>query len=204
MADEDQSNPGRSRRRGTALVEAIHAAALEEAVEVGVAGMTIEGVARRARTAKTSLYRRWPAVHDILLDAIHDTFPAETADPAAMDLRGDLIRALEQLNDWMQTPLGRVAGRIVVASDQFPELAEAIYHRVFEPRGGTVTLTVLRHYAGHGRIDAHRITPVVADVGEALVIKMVLDRQRALNDDELAAIVDQVILPAVRWSPPDT
>ncbi|QVQ54647.1 TetR/AcrR family transcriptional regulator C-terminal ligand-binding domain-containing protein [Spiractinospora alimapuensis] len=166
--------------------------------------MTMEGVARRASTAKTSLYRRWPTVHDILLDALHDTFPAERVDPEAADLRGDLVRALGQLSDWMQTPMGMVSGRIMVTSDQYPELAEAMHRRVFEPRGGTVTLTVLRHYASHGRVDAHRITPVVTDVGEALVIKMVLDRQRALNDDELAAIVDQVILPAVTWSPPDT
>ena len=50
--------PARSRRRGDDLIRAIHAAALAEVADVGFAGLTMEGIARRAETAKTSLYRR--------------------------------------------------------------------------------------------------------------------------------------------------
>ncbi|WP_416905872.1 hypothetical protein [Micromonospora echinospora] len=77
------------------------------------------------------------------------------------------------------------------------DLVEAIYTRVFDPRGGTFTQTVLRHYAARGRLDPGRITPVVADIGEALVLKHSTDTGRLPDDDMLAAIVDQAILPAV-------
>lgn len=187
----------RRRRRGAELIEAIQAAALAEATEAGIAGMTMEGIARRAGTAKTSLYRRWPAPTDILLDALHDAFPREEPSPAADDLRGDLIRALGQLTEWMSTPTAQVAYAVITARNQFPELAHALYERVFDAHGGRVTLTVLRHYAAHGVIDPDVVTPAVADIGEAMVSKIFLDAARVPNADELEAIVDQVILPAL-------
>jgi hypothetical protein len=68
---------------------------------------------------------------------------------------------------------------------------------VFDARGGRFTLTVLRHYAERGRIDPGRVTPVVADIGEALVFKYMLDADEAPDEARLAAIVDQAILPAL-------
>lgn len=188
---------GTRRRRGAALVQAIHTAALAEAHEVGIDGMTMEGIARRARTAKTSLYRRWSSPTEILMDALHLSFPAEIPSPGADDLRGDLIRALEQLSTWMRTPMARVAYSIVTAGERHADLKKTLYERVFDARGGRVTLTVLRHYAAQGVIDAVGVTPTVADIGEAMVAKILMDADRPPTRSELAAIVDEVILPAV-------
>lgn len=193
----------RRRRRGAALIEAIHAAALEEAIEAGISGMTMEGIARRAGTAKTSLYRRWHTPHDIVLDALHDKFPEEKPSPAADDLRGDLIRSLEQLTEWTETPTAQVTYAIITSRNQFPELNQKLYERVFEARGGRVTLTVLRHYAAHGVIKPEVVTPLVADIGEAMVGKIFLDSERAPAKEELEAIVDQIIFP-VLGVPPKT
>ncbi|WAS99086.1 TetR/AcrR family transcriptional regulator [Nannocystis punicea] len=187
----------RTRRRGGELLRSIHAAVLAELAEVGLGRLTMEGIARRAGTAKTSLYRRWASPHDVLLDAIHDEHPEEAASPAADDLRGDLLRALQQLVAWMQTPTAAAAAAIVAERKRYPELAAALYERVFDARGGRFTLTVLRHYAAHGQIDARRITPVVADIGEALVLKHALDADAPPSDEQLAAIVDEAILPAI-------
>ncbi|XTZ14806.1 TetR/AcrR family transcriptional regulator [Micromonospora echinospora] len=187
----------RNRRRGDDLIQAIHAAALVEVVDVGLGGLTMEGIARRAATAKTSLYRRWSSPRELLLDALHDAHPQEEPSPGADDLRGDLIRALRQLTDWLATPAARAVAEIMMERHRHPDLVEAIYARVFDPRGGTFTQTVLRHYAARGRLDPGRITPVVADIGEALVLKHSTDTGRLPDDDMLAAIVDQAILPAV-------
>lgn len=185
------------RRRGDDLIRAIHAAALAEVADVGFAGLTMEGIARRAETAKTSLYRRWPSPRELLLDALFDAHPQEEPSPGADDLRGDLIRALHQLTDWLATPAARAVAEIMAARSRHPELAEALYTRVFDPRGGTITQPVLRHYAARGQFDPALITPVVADIGEALVFKHITDTDRLPDDATLAAIVDQAILPAI-------
>jgi len=189
--------PARSRRRGDELIRAIHAAALAEVTEVGFGGLTMEGIARRAATAKTSLYRRWPSPRELLLDALHDAHPQEEPSPSADDLRGDLIRALRQLTDWLATPAARAVAEIMAERRRHPELVEALFGRVFGPRGGTITQPVLRHYAARGQFDPELITPVVADIGEALVFKHLTDTDRIPDEAMLAAIVDQAILPAV-------
>ncbi|WP_437629953.1 TetR/AcrR family transcriptional regulator C-terminal ligand-binding domain-containing protein [Sorangium sp. So ce854] len=198
---EQIDSPGRTRRRGDDLVRAIHAAALEELAAVGLGRMTMEGIARRAGTAKTSLYRRWSSPHDVLLDAIAREHPQEVPSPSADDLRGDLIRALGQLVAWLETPTAAAVAAIMAERRRYPELARALYERVFDARGGRFTLTVLRHYAARGRIDPGRLTPVVADIGEALVFKLALDADAAPSEQQLAAIVDQAILPAVGLGP---
>ncbi|MCY0995202.1 TetR/AcrR family transcriptional regulator [Nannocystis sp. ILAH1] len=186
-----------TRRRGDDLLRSIHEAVLAELAEVGLGRLTMEGIARRARTAKTSLYRRWSSPHEVLLDAIHSEHPEEVPSPSADDLRGDLLRALRQLVEWTRSPTAAAAAAILAERKRYPELAAALYERVFDARGGRFTLTVLRHYAARGHIDPALITPVVADIGEALVLKHSLDADAPPSEETLAAIVDQAILPAV-------
>ncbi|PRX99533.1 TetR/AcrR family transcriptional regulator [Allonocardiopsis opalescens] len=197
----EHERPARTRRRGEELLTAIRAAVLAEVAETGLGRLTMEGIAKRAGTAKTSLYRRWSSPQEVLLDAIHAEHPQETVSPGSDDLRGDLIRALRQLVDWMRSPSAEAAGSIVAERVRHPELARALYERVFEPRGGRFTLTVLRHYAEQGRIDPRLITPVVADIGEALVFKYAMDTHQVPDDAKLAEIVDQAVLPAVGIGP---
>ncbi|MFC3892064.1 TetR/AcrR family transcriptional regulator [Lentzea rhizosphaerae] len=185
------------RRRGEALVRAIHEAVLAEVADTGLGGLSMEGIARRAATAKTVLYRRWATPFELLIDALGEAHPVEVPTPAADDLRADLIAALTLLTDWMATP---AAGAVLVITSErarYPELAEALYSKVFDPRGGTFTTTVLRHYAASGRVDPRRLTPITTQIGEALVFKLSIDNGRIPDVDELAAIVDEALLPAL-------
>jgi AcrR family transcriptional regulator len=161
----------------------------------------MEGIAKRAATAKTSLYRRWPSPGELLLDALYEAHPEELPSPGADDLRGDLIRALRQLVSWMIAPAGIAVMAIMAERQRHPELVKALYDRVFDAHGTTFTYTVLRHYADQGQIDPDLLTPVVRDIGEALVFKHVTDTDNLPDDDKLAAIVDQAILPAIGIPP---
>lgn len=185
------------RRRGAALVRAIHEAALAELAETGLGQLSMEGIARRAATAKTVLYRRWSGPHDLLVDALAHAHPVELPTPAADDLRGDLVAALTQLTEWMRTPAAGAVLAVMTERARYPDLADALYRRVFDPRGGTFTATVLRHYADNGRIDPARLTPITTQIGEALVFKLSIDLGRPPTADELAAIVDEALLPAL-------
>lgn len=184
------------RRRGRELLDAIYTAAVEETAAVGLGRLTMDGIARRAATARTTLYRRWSDPVELLLDALRELHPLEAPAPGADDLRGDLIASLRLMVDWCFSPAGRAAMAVLTDPVRDPAVVEALYERVFEARGGTFTQTVLRHYAERGHIDPARLTPVVLDIGEALVAKRILDTG-TVDDDYLAAIVDQAVLPAL-------
>jgi AcrR family transcriptional regulator len=58
------------RPRSPLVDRAILRAALELFIEHGVAGASIEKIAKRAGVAKTSIYRRWPRREELLAQAI--------------------------------------------------------------------------------------------------------------------------------------
>ncbi|MEV4380770.1 TetR-like C-terminal domain-containing protein [Streptosporangium sp. NPDC049644] len=191
----------RTRRRGGELIKAIHDAVLEEVLEVGAGRLTMDGIARRAATPRTTLYRRWSDPIEVLLDALYHQHPVEEPTPGADDLRGDLIRALRLMVEWALSPAGRAVAAILTDPRSAALMSEALFERVFANRGGTFTRTVLQHYADRGRFPAELLTPVVADIGEALVTKHLIDAGAPPTDEELAAIVDQAILPAIGLGP---
>lgn len=180
-----------------------HAAVIAEVGETGLGRLSIDGVARRAGVAKTSLYRRWSSVEELLLDALHQAHPVELPTADGGNLRADLVRSLQQLVGWLSSPAGQASGAILAERGRRPELVEALYRQVFDARGGSFTRTVLEHYAARDEIDPQRITPVVADIGEALVIKHQIDSGRLPYDTTLAAIVDEALLPALGAPTPD-
>src|SRR5690606_31676400 len=112
-------------------------------------------------------------------------------------LRSDLLRSLEQLVGWLAGPTAPAVAAILAERQRRPDLVEALYTRVFDAHGTRFTRTVIEHYAERGHIDARLVTPVVVDIGEALVIKHQIDTGHLPDADTLAAIVDQAILPAL-------
>lgn len=197
MTEHDTGGSRTTRRRGEALIAAIHEAVILETAETGVSGLTMEGIARRAGTAKTVLYRRWQTPEDILLEAMQGYYPQEIPTPSADDLRGDLVGALMLFRDFADSPLGRALFAVIAETGRYPELHRRIWDGVFEARGGRFTATVLRHYAAVGKIDPARVTTLVIDIGEAMVIKYLLDNQRLPDRPYIESVVDQMILPVL-------
>jgi AcrR family transcriptional regulator len=62
----DERPGGRSARVKTAVLASV----LEELIESGYAGLTIERVAARAGVHKATVYRRWPDKEDLVADAL--------------------------------------------------------------------------------------------------------------------------------------
>ncbi len=203
MTDQMRPAARTTRRRGQELVDAIHRAVIAETAETGVSGLSMEGVARRAGTAKTSLYRRWASPEDILVEAVLHRYPQESPTPEGGDLREDLLRALGLFRDLMgEATLGRALMAVFAEGLRRPELFRRMTTDVYEPRGGRFTRTVLEHYAARGEVDPARVTDVTTDIGEAMMIKYCADNPGELpSSDHLARIVDEVILPAVGRTP---
>ncbi|HEX2033516.1 MAG TPA: TetR/AcrR family transcriptional regulator, partial [Chloroflexota bacterium] len=82
-----------------------------------------------------------------------------------------------------------------------PELIAALRTRVIEPRLALIQ-EAFRRAARRGEIPSAPATPLVALVAPAMVIQHYLLRGAAPPDDELLAIVDQIVLPLLRAGGP--
>ncbi|MEB3370083.1 TetR/AcrR family transcriptional regulator [Saccharopolyspora mangrovi] len=123
--------PGTPRRRGAARTEELLRVTLELAAEVGYAGLNIEAVARRAGVGKHTIYRRWPSMAALLLDALNlvwasDLNYRDTGDVRA-DLREQFLRSSLALTS---PPIGPVY-RAVIAEAQADPTLRAILHERF-------------------------------------------------------------------------
>jgi AcrR family transcriptional regulator len=112
------SDPRAQRSRQTVL-----AAAFELLEESGVAGFSVDEVARRSGVAKTTIYRHWPTRAALVLDACA-RISAEQEIPDTGTLGGDLHVHLTTVADLLQTAnWSAVLPSIVDAAERDAEFA---------------------------------------------------------------------------------
>ncbi len=96
-ASVDEPVPGRrGRPRSAEADDAILAATLELAGEVGINGMSMDDLAARAGVSKATVYRRWPSKETLVIAALDSAIvPLDDVDTGS--LRGDLDLYLGEL-----------------------------------------------------------------------------------------------------------
>jgi AcrR family transcriptional regulator len=100
--------------RSARVREAILTAALGELTENGYAALSVEAVASRAGVNKTTVYRRWPTLDELLVDAL-TTWSVETIpqlDTGSID--GDLLALGAELADLLNDGVGRQVAAVVL------------------------------------------------------------------------------------------
>jgi AcrR family transcriptional regulator len=105
---------------------AILNATRELLVEVGVHGLTIEGVAVRAGVAKTTIYRRWRSKDELALAVLIDMVEDVVATPDFGETRKELTHFVgASVRILGSTLMGRVMQGIVSDLAANPDLAQA-------------------------------------------------------------------------------
>ena len=98
LAPPDESSQSALRARGRPKNPSIDAevvAAVLEGLRLrGYPGVTIEGIARQVKRARTSLYRRWPSKRHLIADAVMAELGAQPA-PDTGSLRKALKAAVQ-------------------------------------------------------------------------------------------------------------
>ena len=99
----------------------------------GYSAVTIDGIARKVKRARTSIYRRWPSKRHLVAYAVL----SEMGDNPAADtgaLREDLEAAVETLLKAFAGPLGQALAGLIADMAQDPELAQTIRQEVLAAR----------------------------------------------------------------------
>ena len=118
-----QSRPGRPRdlRARSNILEAAYAL-LEQG---GLAAVTMEAVAERARVGKPTVYRWWPNSSAVAMAALLErAIPSATASRSKSPIVA-LRRQLRAVAEIFATPLGRSVGAMLAGADATTELAKS-------------------------------------------------------------------------------
>jgi AcrR family transcriptional regulator len=191
------------RRRGETLERAIYDAVFDQLQTVGYVGLTMEGVAAGAHTGKAALYRRWPRKEDLVVDALEHALPSPTDLPDHGDVRDDLLDLLRRLAAMLNSPTGCALQCLMAEIDRDHPFARLLHQRVKEPRK-QMFLDLLRRGADRGQVRPEAASPLVAEVGPALVMQRFLAEGPPVPDDYVVSVVDDVVMPLLRVPTPAT
>jgi AcrR family transcriptional regulator len=183
------------RRRGATLEAALLEAAWDELMAVGYDSLTMEGVAARARTNKTVLYRRWPTRPELVLAAVRQ-HKSSIEVPDTGSLRGDVLGLLRFVSARNVELIGILS---VLQADYYKETGlspSALRERT--PGGGREIMELLLQRAvARGEIGAGRISARIARLPIDLVHHELLMTYVPMSDAALEEIVDTIFLPLI-------
>ncbi|WP_186376417.1 TetR/AcrR family transcriptional regulator [Mycobacteroides abscessus] len=183
-----------TRRRDDALMSAIRDATYAELQAHGYAGVTFEGVARRAKTSKPVLYRRYRSRARMVADALPTLRYPPTRLASATSLREDVLALLGALlRELHRIGVGNYRCLLAEADDGLADdMTTAI--------AGWVDQTVLRALADareRGEIGPEDIPLPVATSILALMRHELFFTRKPFGESKLAELFDTVYLPLI-------
>ncbi|MCB1502236.1 MAG: TetR/AcrR family transcriptional regulator [Bauldia sp.] len=149
-------------RRNPASADAILDAAKAELIEKGYAGFSIEGVARRARAGKPTIYRWWPTKSALLLD-VYQRQKGGIDYGGSGSIEEDMFRFLRSLmGHWRKTSSGSIFRSLVAEAQSNPEAAAALADYAAFRRGHSGQM--VRDAQARGEVPADVDPEIVADL----------------------------------------
>jgi AcrR family transcriptional regulator len=186
------------RRRDRVLVDAIHAATLAELAETGYMDLSIERVAKRARTSKAAIYRRWPARADLVAAAIRDAGERDQDFlPDTGDVRADLFAVLRAAADRLIGPYGEAARGLVAETLADPDATHAAREHLIQGRNRLIA-AVLQRAVQRGEAGPQALTPQLISLAPVLVSHHYLLHGAPIDNKAIDNILDEVVMPLIR------
>jgi AcrR family transcriptional regulator len=130
-ADTQRGAPRRTRDerpggRSARVKAAVLAGVLDELIESGYAGLTVDRVAARAGVHKATVYRRWPAKEDLVTDALLAQTGQAVPMPDTGSVRDDLRLLTHAVIANITSPQGEALVRTLVSdAARVPAIATA-------------------------------------------------------------------------------
>jgi AcrR family transcriptional regulator len=181
------------RRRGAERTRELLEVTLAMADEFGYSGLSIEAIARRAGVGKHTIYRRWPSLHELLLDALEyvwvSDFDYRTTGGIREDLREQFIRSSNGLKN---PPLGPICRAVIAAAQSDEQLRETIHARFLATvESRTLARVRLAQDRGELRSDVD-LEPTIDVLAGSLYYRFVLTT-RPVDEGVIDALIDMFV-----------
>ncbi|MFH8534124.1 TetR-like C-terminal domain-containing protein [Streptomyces tendae] len=193
-----------SRGRGRRPADEVRADVLRAVGELllteGTARLTFERVARTSGASKTTLYKWWPSMGALALDAYFHAVEDTLAFPDTGDVHADLLAQLRAFAHLMaRTPAGRILTELIGASQTDADLATA-YRRMYSSHRRRLAVERLQRAQELGQIRGGVDVRVLVDQLWGAVYHRLLIPDEPVTEDFVTALVDN-LLDGVRGRP---
>jgi len=182
-----QRTGGRSAR----VVAAVFDATLRELARSGYARLSIEAVAERAGVHKTTIYRRWPTVQELVSAALKSRIDALEQEELPVAPRDAIVAFLRAFIRSASTPVGRGVFSLVMREGLDGELAAIV--RPLRLRRRERLRSLLRAARCSGTLRPGVDEDTALDVLLGAVQHRLLYRREALDEGSIVAIVDLLV-----------
>lgn len=189
----------RLRRRGEVLRDAVFAAALAEIADVGLRRVSMESIASRAGTGKAALYRRWPNVRALVIEALGNTMDEIDAPlpDSTGSLRADLLLIFGRIASALDSPSGRVVLELVSEASRDPDMMAELQAR-YGSRRQLEAVRLIEQAMLRGEIPRQDLDPFVLMAAPALIFHQLILTGTPASEEQVAHIVDHIVLPLLR------
>ncbi len=160
--------------------------------EVGVAGFTVDEVARRSGVAKTTIYRHFPDPKQMLVASL-DRVLVPPPVPDTGSLSGDLLAYLTSVRPlFVSDQLRTLFFEIYAAAMRDPELRE-MQRALIAGRAGP-TMAIYENARARGELAPDIDYPTLVENVQGPLISRSMSRPSALTDAGIAAMADRMLV----------
>jgi len=201
-ASDNGEEPGRQRKRGAELEQAIRDATITELANVGYGSVTIESVAARAQTGKASIYRRWPTKQELVVDSVGCLLSGPLSSVSGPELddtvstRDAILALVRQAAEVMTGPHGDAMRSIMGESLRDQEFCSTFECDFYDPRKQAL-IDLLERGVARGEVRPDAVRALVPDVLAGTLVYRLLVRRQPVVDADLVDFVDGIVMPAV-------
>jgi AcrR family transcriptional regulator len=188
----DGPRRGRGRRPAAEVREEILEASAALLFDEGMAGFTIEKVAKLSGASKMTIYKWWPSKGALALDGYFHRVEPQLVFPDTGDIQADLRSQLHAfLGVICGTPAGRVIGELIGQAQSDPELKAAYLERYSGPRRAKA-VAAMETAKGRGQLRANLDPESVVDQLWGSCYHRLLLPDQPLTDGFVDALVDNL------------
>ena len=183
----EQRPGGRAARVRTAVLTATS----ELLSEVGYDRLNVEEIAQRAGVHKTTVYRRWPTIPELVADAVRAQSEADIPIPDTGDVAADLRQLARQVVATLGSEGGARRSRSIVAAAAASEALTAAGHAFWAERMAAAAPIVERAVA-RGELPRGTDPTLVVETVVAPIWLRVLLTGEPIDEkfaDDIAALV---------------
>ena len=161
-AEGPECRDGSVRRRGSKATASILRATLELGEQLGFDLLTVEKISARTGIAKTTIYRRWPNVSAMIVEAVLSRVTEDAPIVQKSNLRETFSAAMKLLVQLYSGPHGPTFRTLIGRAQNDESLRRAIETHWVEPRR-KVAREILRRGMSSGELRSNLDPDVILD-----------------------------------------
>jgi len=205
MSEKQKAKPKASlgRKRDKDLDVRIIEATVEILAELGFDSMTMDTVAAKAGSSKSTLYRRWPSKAELVRDTLiwmsrHSVELNHLPDTGS--LREDLLALLKPYSSEFSERKLQVLAKLGSFFSEHGQVAKEATTGIFEP-WTELNRTLMQRAIARGELPAHADIETACQVIIAMTSYCSVTQGQAFGRAEYATLLDNLLLPGLQHSP---